>query len=296
LKIHLKIYNLIKSDYIFVIRIEKLSLFANFLFKIMNQPRICLLLLFSLLLTSCIPNKDLIYLQNKNTTENQVVEQVNQKPYRLQTHDILIITIRAIDPKLVAIFNTNSDQNVIVANESTSYFTGYSIDDHGNIKVPILGEFNVLGYTTEEVRIKVEKMLYEQYFKTEAGIFVTVKLAGFRYTINGEVGITGTRVLYQDKVNIMEAIANSGDIAITGNRKDVKVIRRFPQGSETFSIDLTDSNATSSPCFYLQPNDYIYVKPLKQKSWGTGKTGIESLSTIITLLSLATTTYLLLKN
>ena len=105
-----------------------------------------------------------------------------------------------------------------------------------------------------------------------------------------------TKVLYQDKVNIMEAIANSGDITVTGDRKDVKVIRRYPQGSETFSIDLTDSNATSSPCFYLQPNDYIYVKPLKQKTWGTGKTGIESLTTLITLLSLATTTYLLLSN
>lgn len=262
----------------------------------MNQPKIYFLFLFSLLLTSCIPNKDLIYLQNKNNSANQVVEQVNQKPYRLQTNDILIINIKAIDTKLVDIFNSNQNQTAGIANEGNSYFSGYSIDDHGNIKLPILGELNALGFTTEEVRIKIEDMLHEKYFKTEAGIFVTVKLAGFRYTINGEVGSTGTKILYQDKANIMEAIANAGDITVTGDRKDVKVIRRFPQGSETFSIDLTDSNATASPVYYLQPNDYIYVKPLKQKSWGTGKTGIESLSTIITLLSLATTTYLLLKN
>jgi len=50
-----------------------------------------------------------------------------------------------------------------------------------------------------------------------------------------------------------------------------------------------------SPYYNLQPNDYIYVKPLKQKTWGTGKTGIESLTTIITLLSLFTTTLVLLK-
>ncbi len=262
----------------------------------MIQPKIYLLLICSILLTSCIPNKDLIYLQNKNNSSNQVVESVNQKPYRLQTNDVLVINIKAIDPKLVEIFNNNMNQSVGNVNEGSNYFNGYSIDDHGNIKLPILGELNVLGFTAEDVRIKIEKMLLEQYFRTEAGIFVTVKLSGFRYTINGEVGSTGTKILYQDKVNIMEAIANSGDIAITGDRKDVKVIRRFPQGSETFSIDLTDSNATSSPCYYLQPNDYIYVKPLKQKTWGTGKTGIESLSTIITLLSLATTTYLLLKN
>ena len=266
----------------------------------MNQPKIYLLILLSIFVTSCIPNKDLIYLQKKDDSGSQPVEQVNQKPYRLQTNDILIITIKAIDPKLVDIFNTNggqgSGQGSGAGNEMGNYFTGYSVDDHGNILLAILGEVNVLGITVEDVRTKIEKMLNDQYFKTEAGIFVVVKLAGFRYTINGEVGQTGTKVLYQDKVNIMEAIANSGDIAITGDRKDVKVIRRYPQGSETFSIDLTDSKATSSPVFYLQPNDYIYVKPLKQKSWGTGKTGIESLSTIITLLSVATTTYLLLKN
>ena len=261
----------------------------------MNKPIIYLLFLLSFIATSCIPKKDLVYLQDKKDSQNEAVTPLNQKPYRLQTNDILVINIKAIDSKLVEIFNTDLNQ-LASFNEQNNYLTGYSVDDHGNIRMPILGEINVLGFTTDEVRNKVEKMLHDQYFKEQAGIFAIVKLAGFRYTINGEVGNTGTRVLYQDKVNIMEAIANSGDITITGDRKDVKVIRRYPQGSETFSIDLTDSKAVNSPCFYLQPNDYIYVKPLKQKSWGTGKTGLESLSTIITLLSLATTTYLLLKN
>jgi polysaccharide export outer membrane protein len=159
-----------------------------------------------------------------------------------------------------------------------------------------LGEVNVLGSTLEEVRKKIETELLNQYFKKEAELFVTVKLAGFRYTVNGEVGNPGSKVLYQDRVNIFEAIANSGDITIVGDRKDVKIMRQFPSGTEIFSIDLTDGKAMTSPYFYLQPNDYVYIKPLKQKSWGTGKTGVESLGTIITILSLATTTFLLLKN
>ena len=259
----------------------------------MNKSKIYLLFLLSFIATSCIPKKDLVYLQDKKDSQTEAVTPLNQKPYRLQTNDILIITIKAIDSKLVEIFNTNSNQ-IGSVDEQNNYMTGYSVDDHGNIRLPILGEINVLGFTTDEVRDRIEKILHDQYFKEQAGIFTIVKLAGFRYTINGEVGNTGTRVLYQDKVNIMEAIANAGDITITGDRKDVKVIRSYPQGSETFRIDLTDSKAVNSPCFYLQPNDYVYVKPLKQKTWGTGKTGIESLSTIITLLSLATTTYLLL--
>jgi polysaccharide export outer membrane protein len=160
--------------------------------------------------------------------------------------------------------------------------------------MPVIGELNVLGFTLDDVRMKVEEVLLNDHFKKTTLLFVNVKTSGFRYTITGEVGSTGTKTVFQDRLNIMEAIANSGDIAITGDRKHVQVIRKFPQGTETYSIDLTDSNAVNSPVYFLQYNDFIYVKPLKQKTWGTGKTGIESLGTIITLLSLATTTFLLL--
>lgn len=255
-----------------------------------------LLLSISVLFSSCISTRDLVYLQNKNETNAETsISAVASKPYRLQSNDVLSISIKANDPKLVEIFSTTSSGES-GKSEAALYFSGFTVDDHGNIRMPILGEINVIGYTLDEVRIKIEKQLLEEYFNKEANIFVTVKLAGFRYTINGEVGSTGTKTLFQDHVNIMEAIANSGDIAITGNRKAVTIIRQTPNGSEMHDLDLTDINVMQSPYFYLQPNDYIYVKPLKQKTWGTGKTGIESLSTIITLLSLATTTFLLLKN
>lgn len=262
----------------------------------MSKLKIYFFFLLSLLLTSCIPTKDLTYFQDKGENKDEKpVEVVNQKPYRLQINDILTINIKAIDPKLVEIFNINTNPNATMVSNEQSYMYGYTVDNHGNIRLPMLGELNVLGFTIEEVRLKIEQLLHEKYFKSEAGVFVIVKLSGFRYTVNGEIASPGTKVLYQEKVNIMEAIANSGDITMTGNRKDVKVIRNFAQGAETFSIDLTDKNAVNSPCFNLQPNDYIYVKPLKQKSWGTGKTGLESLTTLVTILSLATTTFLLLK-
>jgi polysaccharide export outer membrane protein len=251
-----------------------------------------------MLFTSCIPVKDLVYLQDKNSSgEQSTVAAVESKPYRLQANDVISIDIKAIDPKLVSIFNkAESVSSTAGKSESALYFDGFTIDDHGNIRMPILGEINVIGYTLEEVRVIIEKKLLEEYFKSEANIFVTVKLAGFRYTINGEVGSTGTKTLFQTHVNIMEAIANAGDITTVGNRKEVTVIRQTPTGVLMNNIDLTDVNVMKSPYYYLQPNDYIYVKPLKQKTWGTGQTGIQSVGTIITLLSLATTVYLILKN
>lgn len=255
-----------------------------------------ILLTISTLFTSCIPVKDLTYLQDKNSSSEQnSIAAVESKPYRLQVNDVLSISIKAIDPKLVSIFNT-TESSTVAKSESTLYFDGFTVDDHGNIRMPILGEINVIAYTLEEVRINIEKKLLEEHFKSEANIFVTVKLAGFRYTINGEVGSTGTKTLFQERVNIMEAVANSGDITTVGNRKAVTIIRQTPTGVQMHDIDLTDINVMKSPYYNLQPNDYIYVKPLKQKTWGTGQTGIQSIGTIITLLSLATTVYLIIRN
>ncbi|KRD07505.1 sugar transporter [Flavobacterium sp. Root901] len=262
----------------------------------MTKNSFYIFLLISTLFTSCIPLNDLVYLQDKNTSSEQNnIASVESKPYRLQVNDVLSVNIKAIDPKLVSIFN-KAESNIDAKSESTLYFDGFTVDDHGNIRIPILGEINVIGYTLEEVRIKIEKKLLEEYFKSEANIFVTVKLAGFRYTINGEVASTGTKTLFKDNVNIMEAVANAGDITTVGNRKAVMVIRQTPTGVLMNEIDLTDVNVMKSPYYYLQPNDYIYVKPLKQKTWGTGQTGIQSIGTIITLLSLATTVYLIIRN
>ncbi len=264
----------------------------------MNRINIIFLLLVGIFFTSCVPITDLIYLQNKNKSEaTNAVNPVVVKPYRLQTNDVLSINIKAIDSKLVAIFNpVANDAGATGQNSESLYFNGFTVDDHGNIRIPIIGDVNVLGYTIEETRIKIEKELLNVYFNKEADIFVNVKLSGLRFTINGEVGAPGTKILFQEKVNVLEALANAGDITVVGDRKNVTIIRQYPHGTELHDIDLTDIKVMQSPYYYLQPNDYIYVKPLKQKTWGTGKTGIESLSTIITLLSLATTTYLLLKN
>ena len=249
--------------------------------------------------TSCISNKQLVYLQDDGESEGTVeVKAAQSKPYRVQTNDILSINIKALDQKLVEMFNpsANVNNNQQQYTPQNLYFNGFTVDDHGNIRMPVLGEVNVLGYTLDEIRENIEKRLLDEYFKSQSRLFVNVKLAGLRYTVNGEITTPGVNVLYQDKATILEAIANSGDITMTGDRKNVQVIRKYPYGFQTYYIDLTNSKAVDSPVFYLQPNDYIYVKPLKQKSWGTGTTGMQTVSTIITALSLVTTTILLTRN
>ena len=121
-------------------------------------------------------------------------------------------------------------------------------------------------------------------------------MSGIKYTIIGEVADPGPKVIYQNRVSIIDAISNSGDITVTGNRKNVELIRNTLNGRKKYSLDLTSVNVLDSEVFYIQPNDIINVMPLKQKSWGTGTTGLQSLTTIISVFSLVTSTVLLVRN
>jgi polysaccharide biosynthesis/export protein len=110
----------------------------------MTRNGFYIVLLVSILFTSCIPVKDLWYLQDKNNTgEQNTVSAVESKPYRLQVNDIISVNIKAIDPKLVSIFNTTENATT-AKSESALYFDGFTVDDHGNIRMPILGEINVI--------------------------------------------------------------------------------------------------------------------------------------------------------
>ena len=130
-----------------------------------------------------------------------------------------------MDDELANIFNPVSETNPNATGEQRLYYDGFKVDAHGNIRIPILGDIPVLGNTVEEVRLDLERRLLEDYFKAEANIFVTVKLAGIRYTINGEIGRSGSNIIYRDQATIMEAIGNSGDIPVTGDKRNVVIIR-----------------------------------------------------------------------
>ena len=263
--------------------------------QLMNRSILLLIFVISSFFTSCIPHKDIVYMQNKNAatmdTLQLMVEQ--QKPYRVQINDILSVRVKALDQESVRIFNPIGDEILTANSSEQAYFDGFTVDLHGNIRIPTLGNINVLGYTTEEIQTIIENKLLEDQFKETSNIFVTVKLSGLRYSATGEVGNPGTKTLFQERVNIYEALANVGDIPVTGNRKDVLIIRQYPQGQQIHHLDLTDVNVMNSPYYYIQPNDMIYVKPLKQKTWGTGTTGRETLTTIVSIVSLLSTTILL---
>ncbi|MCF4102109.1 polysaccharide biosynthesis/export family protein [Gillisia sp. M10.2A] len=256
------------------------------------KSALCILLVI-LSFTACIPTKKITYLQkSESTTDSIIAVKRLQKPYRIQINDLLSIRVKALDQELVGMFNPIDENNLNATGEERLYYDGFTVDLHGNIRVPTLGEINVLGFTVEEVRERIEKELLDNYFKDEANIFVTVKLAGIRYTTLGEIG-SGSQVIYKEQVTIMEAVANAGGITEFGDMTNVKIIRQYPAGEKVHSIDLTTIEATQSPYYYIQPNDLIIVDPLPQKALGVGTTGLATLRDVVGVITLLTSIILI---
>lgn len=237
-------------------------------------------------LTSCIGTKQLTYLAAEEEVSDSLISiQQMQPPYRVQINDLLSIRVKALDQELTGMFNPIGDaENSTATTEEKAYFDGFPVDRHGNIRIPTLGTVKVLGLTLEEIRLKLKEKLLNEYFKTEANIFITVKLAGLRYTTLGEIG-SGSQVIYKEQVSIMEAIANAGGISLYGKRRSVKILRQYPEGQRLHRIDLTKITAVNSPFYYIQPNDLIIVDPLPQKSLGIGETGFGTFATLFSLIT-----------
>ncbi len=259
--------------------------------------KILLLIITTFLLASCVPNKDLIYLQGEPTTKNKI-QRIQNIPYKLQVDDIIRIDIKSVNQDLVTMFQKSVTNNNAqsLGNNNSDYFLGYSVDAHGNIRLPVIGKVNVLGYTVLEVRKKLETE-FLKLFKNKEDIFIDVKLSGIKYTILGEIANPGTKVIRQNSLTIIEAIANSGEITNVGNRKKIEVIRTSNNNSiQKFYIDITKITAFDSEIFFIQPNDIINVLPLPQKSLGIGTTGLQSLTTIVSVFSLLTSIIIIAKN
>mgnify|MGYP003136272802 CR=1 FL=1 len=233
--------------------------------------------------SACVPTERLTYLQEPTEQKNQY--QLQRSAYKVQPNDILSITIRTYDLETSQLFNISNvnQNNGLQAGDILFYLQGYSIDLNGNIRIPIIGKLNVLNKSVEEIQNIVEREL-ANYF-TEEAINVTVQIAGIRFSVVGEVNLPGKYVVYQNQLNIFEALATAGDITTVGDRKEVMIVRQLPDRVETIQLDLTKGDVINSPHYFIHPNDVINIKPLPQKSLGIGTTGFQTFSQILSIVA-----------
>ena len=229
----------------------------------MNKAQTILLtLLLAAALSACDSYKKLTYLQNIAETGQDSLFKKHKPTYRLQPGDILYIQVITPNEEINRIFNplmgNQGSQNMRQGGQSL-YYTGYSITDSGYIELPIMDTIYMNNLTLKEAKDRVRAKA-DRYLKKAQ---VIMRLANFRFTVLGEVKAPGVKEVYDNQVNIMEALAYAGDINYNGNRQNVLIIRPTGDGSRTFRIDVTDDDMIDSRGYYIQPNDIIYIEPLK---------------------------------
>ncbi|MEI2275626.1 polysaccharide export protein [Sphingobacterium sp. ML3W] len=210
---------------------------------------------------------------------------------KIQPSDILTIVVTAADPKVTVPFNpVNSISNGNMTQQVDMAFRPtYTVDNNGNIMLPMLGEIHVAGLTRLEAIEKIRAEL-SKYIKDPG---VNMNFNNFRVSVLGEVAHPGSFVLPYERVTVLEALSMAGDLTIRGVRSDVMLIREVGGKKEIHRLDLTKQNTLNSPYYYLAQNDVIYVEPNKAQI-NNSKLGantniiISIASLIITVISVLT--------
>lgn len=243
------------------------------------------------LLQSCVPYKKVVYMQG-DLPQNRI----DNALYKIQPGDILYINIKSGNETIQRLFSIQGKAVSTGQNMASSlYFNGYTVDHKGFVELPVLGKILVADQTFKMVKNRIKQKLLSTQFKSLDDIFIKIKLAGVPYTVLGEVKQPGMGVLYKENPNLFDVLSDAKDITQVGNRKAVVVVRKEQNKVVKKVLDLTRAEVFHSPYFYVRPNDIIYVQPLRQKTWGTGATLQQTISTTITALSLITTIILLSK-
>lgn len=225
-----------------------------------------LLMSIPFLLYSCSSIKNVKYFSDvSDSTKIMQLKKLDFIEPKIQPDDILSINIQTIDPKSSEVVSMGNQQSSAVGNATTGssgQIAGYLVDSKGNIEFPFIGKLHVAGLTTEEARELIRTNALQYYKKPT----VSLRFANFKITILGEVAKPGTYVLSNEKINILDALGQAGDLTIYGKRNNISLIRTYDDGKREFiHLDITDSNILNSPYYYLRQNDYIYVESNKSK-------------------------------
>ena len=283
--------------------INMLRSYSNLEFQILNskitnsffrKAPLILALIFLALGSGCVRNKDYIYLQSKEQTDSVFIKYSKIPEYLIQYNDVLRVTIKSIDPKASELFNLyGTNLNMMgggnVQAGDPFYMIGYPVDDQGMVNIPVLGKVLVRGLSVEGATARIQEEV-DKFFN---GAYVNVQIGGIRYSLLGEVNRPGKYTVLQDRLTILEALAQGGDLNTVANRHEVQIIRQTPDGAQVVKLDLTQRDLISSPYYFIRPNDVIYVQPLKAREYGTGLTAQQTLQTIVLSISLLVNTVLL---
>ncbi|NDP22434.1 MAG: hypothetical protein GZ091_15320 [Paludibacter sp.] len=257
----------------------------------MQRPLIqnLLLLLFAIQLSSCITTHHTNYLQETKNFIPSYNDSVSYQDYLIKEDDRLFIQVYSMDDKTNALFNGSGSQNTQLmsgtgSNQNLDLFT-YIVHSDGNIIFPLVGEIYLKGKTIRQAKDFIETAIKPILVINS----VDVRMVGRTFSVIG-AGKSGKFTFPREKVNIYQAIAMAGDLGFYVDRSKIKILRETENGSIIKTFDVRSIDIINSEYYYLEPNDVIFIQPLKEQFFGVS-TIWSAISTLVTTYSFGVIIY-----
>ena len=251
-----------------------------------------------MVMSSCGSSKDVAYFQNSDTVDLSASQMLYDA--RIMPKDQLTITVSATNDVAAVPFNLTVPTPYTVQSRSTysqAMLQTYLVDNEGKINFPIVGELHVGGLTKSEAENMIRAKIMPYMSEAENPI-VTVRMTGYQISVIGEVSRPGTFTVSREKITVLEALAQAGDLTIYGVRNNVQLIREDSEGRKSIHfLNLNDANLINSPYYYMQQNDVLYVTPNKVKAQNSSVGSMTTLwfSATSILISLTSLLYNILR-
>ena len=252
------------------------------------------------ILASCSAPKQIEYFQD--VTNGTTLAIPEESLIKVQPGDKLSIVVNSYNSELAMPFNLPYVSNRIGqgssatgASNTSNGISVYTVDGNGDIDFPMLGKLHIAGMTRPQVAEDVKNRILKSGKLGDP--VVIVEYANLAVSVLGEVTRPGRYAIDRDNFTVLDALSVAGDLTIYGRRENVKVIRNVGNQKQIFTIDLCNAaSLTSSPVFYLQQGDMVYVAPNDMRARQSTVNGNNVLSTSfwISLASLLTSVAVLI--
>ena len=242
-------------------------------------------------LASCGSSKNVAYFQNSDSVS--LAESRYLYDAKIMPKDVLSITVSTSEDAAAAPFNLTVPTPYTLGQRnsySQAMLQSYIVDNDGDIDFPLLGTVHLAGLTKEEAERHIRDKI-RSYMNRKEKPIVTVRMINYKISVIGEVAKPGMFTVANEKISILEALAQAGDLTIYGRRDRVKLIREDATGEKNIHVlNLNDANIINSPYFYLQQNDVVYVEPndVKALNSSIGPATTLAVSSVGVLVSIVT--------
>lgn len=224
-------------------------------------------------LTSCVSSKKIIYFQGADSIYAQA-QQIQQKyEMKLKPADQVLIKVTCDSPELLEIFSSDvimgsaSNRSGSIGSYASGSMTnayGYTVDNNGELTLPVIGKVQVEHLTCDEAAIVIEDAIKAQNIIKEPD--VTVRLMNARVTVLGAVKAPKVVTLSSERNTVLDVLSQCGDVSDQALRQSVTLFREEDGVRTMYHMDLTQADIFTNPAFYVQQNDLVYVQPNKSQN------------------------------